>query len=239
MAVYVIADIHGEKALFDRMLEKIYFNENDTLYVLGDIIDRGPEPIPLLLRLMELPNAVPILGNHELMALPCLRFLMREITEESIAQADDEIIESLLCWQQNGCAATLEQFARLDEERRQAVIEYIEDMYLFEQTEAGGRRYLLVHAGLGGFEKDRELTDYSPDELVWERSDPDERYFDGVFTVMGHTPTQFFTDDPRSGYIIRRNGNILIDCGACFRGGRLACLCLDTDEEFYVEREEA
>ena len=52
MAKYVIADAHGEKALFDKMLEKIGLSDEDTLFVLGDIIDRGPEPIPLLLEIM-------------------------------------------------------------------------------------------------------------------------------------------------------------------------------------------
>ena len=31
-----------------------------------------------------------------------------------------------------------------------------------------------------------------------------------------------------------KNNFIAIDCGACFENGTLACLCLDTMEEFYV-----
>ncbi len=238
MAVYVIADIHGEKKMFDKMLEKIDLTESDTLYLLGDIIDRGPEPIPLVMELLAMPNALPILGNHELMALDCLRFLLKEITEESIASADRETIGKLLNWQENGCETTLRQFMELDEEMRQEVIEYIEEMYLYEEVKAGGQKYLLVHAGLGGFEKDRPLEDYTPEELVWDRCDLDTQYFSDTLVVTGHTPTQFVFDDPRAGYIVRRNGNIAIDCGACFEHGRLACICLDTEEEFYVERSE-
>ena len=37
------------------------------------------------------------------------------------------------------------------------------------------------------------------------------------------------------GYIYRKNNHIAIDCGACFPGGRLAAICLDTGEEFYSE----
>ena len=54
MLVGVISDIHGEYDLFMKMLEKIKFQDTDTLYILGDILDRGPNPIQLLRRLMEL-----------------------------------------------------------------------------------------------------------------------------------------------------------------------------------------
>ena len=37
---------------------------------------------------MEMPNAICIVGNHELMALECLKFLMQEVTEESLAGRD-------------------------------------------------------------------------------------------------------------------------------------------------------
>ena len=47
MATYVIGDIHGQ-------LEKMKFNENDELYVMGDVVDRGPDPIKALQYLMTL-----------------------------------------------------------------------------------------------------------------------------------------------------------------------------------------
>lgn len=47
IAIYVISDIHGEYDLFMKMLEKIKFQDTDTLYILGDILDRGPNPIHL------------------------------------------------------------------------------------------------------------------------------------------------------------------------------------------------
>ncbi len=66
--------------MFIELLEKIKLQETDTLYILGDILDRGPHPVKLLRKLMEMPNAICIAGNHELMALPCLEFLRKEIT---------------------------------------------------------------------------------------------------------------------------------------------------------------
>ena len=45
MAHYVMSDIHGEADRFSAMLETIHFSSQDTLYILGDVIDRGPEGI--------------------------------------------------------------------------------------------------------------------------------------------------------------------------------------------------
>ena len=67
MAVYVCSDIHGQRRLLTALLEKTGFSDDDRLYVAGDIIDRGPESIPLLLNLMKMKNAECILGNHEFM----------------------------------------------------------------------------------------------------------------------------------------------------------------------------
>ena len=85
MATYVVSDIHGEYDMFLELLDKIGLKETDTLYVLGDNLDRCPHPLRLLRKLMEMPNVVCLVGNHELMALECLEFLMKEITDMSIA----------------------------------------------------------------------------------------------------------------------------------------------------------
>ena len=66
IATYVVSDIHGEYELFIRLLEEIHLKETDTLYVLGDILDRGPHPIQIILKLMEMPTVVCLTGNHEL-----------------------------------------------------------------------------------------------------------------------------------------------------------------------------
>ena len=50
MAHYVISDIHGEVDRFYAMLAKIQFSVDDTLYILGDVIDGGPGGIILLAR---------------------------------------------------------------------------------------------------------------------------------------------------------------------------------------------
>jgi len=65
IATYVISDIHGQYDMFMELIDKIDLKQTDTLYVLGDILDRGPHPIKVLKKLMEMPNAICIVGNHE------------------------------------------------------------------------------------------------------------------------------------------------------------------------------
>ena len=52
MSTYVISDIHGEYDMFMDLLEKISLQDSDTLYILGDILDRGPHPVKTLRKLM-------------------------------------------------------------------------------------------------------------------------------------------------------------------------------------------
>lgn len=233
IATYIIADIHGEFDMFMELLNKIKLKETDTLYILGDILDRGPAPIKVLLKLMEMPNAICMVGNHELMALECLEFLCKDITDESIAEMDSETVDNLLNWQMNGSATTLDEFRKLDRETRQDVIDFIKEFLIYEELNVNGKEYLLVHAGLGNYSPEKDIEDYSLKELVWDRADYETQYFNDVYVVTGHTPTQGIEGNPKPGYIYRANNHIAIDCCACFPGGRLAAICLDTGEEFY------
>ena len=217
------------------MLEKIRLTDQDTLYILGDVVDRGPHPVKVLLKMMEMPNVVPILGNHEFMAFHCLSFLMDEITESSAESWGRDDIRFLANWIQNGADPTMKEFRALSREKQTEVLMYMWNFLAYAEVKAGGRKFLLVHAGLGHFRPDKKMKDYIMDDLLWERPDYGKRYFDKIEVVSGHTPTQLIEDNPRPGYIYRANGHIAIDCGACFSHGRLACICLETGEEYYVE----
>ena len=109
---------------------------------------------------------------------------------------------------------------------------------IYEEVAVSDRNYLLVHAGLGNYSPEKDIEDYSLHELVWIRADYDEKYFEDTFVITGHTPTQTIEDNPRPGFIYRKNNHIAIDCGACFSGGRLAAICLETGEEFYSSTNE-
>lgn len=230
--IYVMSDIHGEYEAYKELLKKIRFSDRDELFILGDCIDRGPEPIKVLKDMMLRPNVFPVIGNHEYMALKVLKQLMKEITEESCAEIKNSaLMQELLLWQQDGGAVTLEQFQKLDKEERYDILEYLEEFSLYEEAEAGGKSFVLVHAGLDNFSEERELSDYSLHELIFKAAELDRVYFKDRYLVTGHVPT--LAEKGNDGTVIIRNNNISIDCGKVF-GGRLAAVCLDNLKEFYI-----
>lgn len=55
-----------------RYVGKIEFQAEDELYVIGDVVDRGEQPMEILLDMMTRANVYPLLGNHDLIALELL-----------------------------------------------------------------------------------------------------------------------------------------------------------------------
>lgn len=147
--VYVMSDIHGCYQEFLELLKLIEFSERDELYILGDMLDRGSDPISLLLDLMTRPNVYPMLGNHDYMALTVLKKLNVEITEENFeSHLSQEDFVDYMYWMEDGGGTTVNQFSRLGKEGRDAVLEYLEECTVLEEIEMKGRRYILVHADM-------------------------------------------------------------------------------------------
>ncbi len=71
MALYLIGDVQGCDAALQRLLEKIDFSSSrDTLYLLGDLVNRGPQSAAVLRRVMGYgDSAQSLLGNHDLSLL--------------------------------------------------------------------------------------------------------------------------------------------------------------------------
>lgn len=55
--IYVMSDIHGNAIRFNSIMEQIDLQPEDTLYVLGDVIDRYPDGIRILRLLMSMPKS--------------------------------------------------------------------------------------------------------------------------------------------------------------------------------------
>ncbi|MEE0265499.1 MAG: metallophosphoesterase family protein, partial [Acutalibacteraceae bacterium] len=226
---YVMSDIHGCYEEYLKALDMINFSDDDTLYILGDIIDRGYDSMKLMKDIMSRKNIIPLAGNHEFAALRFLKSFSSDSTE------NDEILknsEDFLLWRMNGGDKTFAEFMELSEDERRMIVDYISEMSLYEEITVNDKAYLLVHAGLEPFDKDKAIEDYTIKQLLWSRPDYNSKYFDDRFTVTGHTPTA--REKGNNGTIIKRNNHIAIDCGCVF-GYNLAVFCLDTSEEFYIK----
>ena len=66
--VYAVSDLHGCCDKFRKLLEMIRLTDDDVLYVLGDVVDRGPENIRLVTELAGKRNICTLMGNHDYIA---------------------------------------------------------------------------------------------------------------------------------------------------------------------------
>ncbi len=232
---YVISDLHGypiEKLKI--LLEKAGFSENDFLYILGDVIDRnGDGGVGILQWLLDQPNVQLILGNHEAMLLSC-EFLFDEITDESVASFDSDKMKLLTNYQFNGGDITLKSLSKLNKESPETVadiLDYLHDCPLYEAVTAGGKDYLLLHSGLDNFSKNKKISDYTLDEILWAWPELEDKYFDDIITVFGHTPTMNYGEQ-YCNKIIKTKTWIDIDMGAADGKTEPVLLRLDDIKEF-------
>lgn len=225
---YVIADPHGEYDRYQRLLDLIGFSDVDTLYILGDVVDRGGiGGIDMLLDLMDRPNVIMLLGNHESMCL------------KAIDQPDNQ--RAVSHWTRNGGQVTCDALFRLPEEARGRVLDFLRALPDHLDLEAGGRRFHLVH----GFPAD------NTHDRLWLRPGPNAEspFSDGRIVVAGHTPVcELWGDDEESrtqylrkldgGHIriFHGRGYINLDCACGYRipQRRMACLRLEDMAEFYT-----
>ena len=101
MALYLIGDVQGCDAPLGRLLDKIGFSPSrDTLFLLGDLVNRGPASAQVLRRLMGYgTSAQCLLGNHDLSLLAVahgFRTLHPRDTLDPVLHAPDR--EALLDW---------------------------------------------------------------------------------------------------------------------------------------------
>ena len=125
MALYCIGDIQGCDSALERLLDLIGFSASrDTVYLLGDLVNRGPDSAAVLRRCMAHGDALrPLLGNHDLHLLAAAhgaRKPSRRDTLASILEAPD----------------------------RDALLQWLRLQPLARQHIYGGTPLLMVHAGV-------------------------------------------------------------------------------------------
>lgn len=266
MATYVISDIHGYLSrMFDVLRIANFDWDNDELYVLGDVIDRGPESAEALhWAVEEAPDNVHfLLGNHEDMAYRALLQVVDDVPIDNILYNDP--------WSWNGGYKTLDNCRELyGTEWCMKAAFWIRDLPLYYIVDDK----LLVHAGLGmgAARRDDDFIEHGRNEIIkipgievpqwsqhllWIRerwlADQKSYPYDIIF---GHTPTSLnWMDgvrflhhmDPESykpiscqgqpEYIVRITGFDNYKVRYCIDTGRnrMGLLRLDDYAEFYSD----
>lgn len=233
--VYVMSDIHGLYDRYEKMLEKINLTPEDTLYVLGDVIDRGEGGIRILLDIMSKSNIKFLRGNHE------------QMMYHYYTETGEKWEEHKRRWERNVCQPTQRGFESLPKEQQIRVLEFIQNAPYYAEVEAGNRKYYLTHgAPLKWGEEDHAVrypeahpdSKFRPDyweAVLWERIEADRVPFTDKTLVFGHSCTERYQD--KLPYQIWFGENkIDIDCGCGDNNEytQLGCLCLDNLKEYYV-----
>ena len=229
MSTYVMSDIHGRMGAFHNMLEKIRFSDGDLLYVIGDVVDRGPNGIRLLQEIMQAKNIRMLLGNHELMML--------DYFSPSATQTEK------IRWNRNRNGETLDQFRALSQREKEELLLFLKSRPDWTEVTVKGQIYHLVH-GWPGIDRH---------DCVWGRP-ADAQVFAPMSRkrlIVGHTPVpmllhpsdsdmnRYFRELERTGghvEILHAPGFIDIDCGCGHSapGCCLGCLRLEDMQGFYT-----
>ena len=216
---YVISDIHGQFDALMEMLEQIEFSEEDELYILGDVIDRGPKSIECIQWIMSKDNVLTLLGNHEVILYDTYIH-----DAKAVYPSLDEIRE------------------KLSQEQQEDIMRWIMDMPECKLITVDGKKFYLNHTQAVNL-------DYFKEDLTDRMFPKYEKYMgyndltiQDVISIHGHIPTmqmRKWNGQEKDGSIWKNKSETIIDidCGAGYpkEGGKLGCLRLNDMREFYVE----
>ncbi len=228
---YAIADIHGCSKTFETLLLRANLNKSDTLYLLGDYVDRGPDScgvLTLVMGLMESGYDVrPLRGNHEEMMLSTYK--------QDHCSGSEWWTDS---WLSEWGVEVIKSFSVRDlTDIPDKYWNFLDSLPLVEEISD----YIFVHASLDATKSDpvRETGRHS---MLWDNS-WHRGGVKGKILVSGHVVSPLHKI-----HASIQTGHILLDNGCCLpyeNGlGNLVMLNLDTKEtiiqalvdELYISR---
>jgi len=233
MSVYALADLHGQKQLWENI--KKYLKPNDILYFLGDAIDRGPDGYEIMKELLLDHRVIYIKGNHEQMMENALKEIKR--------YGGEWFGKALELWEHNGCYPTIEAW-EADGSMYDWIYVLKELPYYKTYINKEGRTIQLSHAGW-------TPGDFIPtnDMFLWDRGHffdkiPEEYIEDGWIMIHGHTPNLILMKELGKDNYEEKNGIVMyadgakidIDCG-CFFTNQISLLNLDTFKTILFKQE--
>lgn len=164
---WIIGDIHGEKTLLNKLIDKI--GTSEEIYCVGDVIDRGEDPLGCVDICIEKGIKV-VKGNHEDMAIDF--FFKQGRYQEGI-------------WISNGGIKTFNQinFLIKAELNAKKYIDWMLALPYYYKIDNEPENWIICHGGIKGKDIELQCKGAHPD-ILWRRKDirhPE------LFQVVGHT----------------------------------------------------
>lgn len=201
MSTYLIGDVHGCYDELRALLQQVDFNpEQDTLWLTGDLVARGPGSLEVLRYVKSLGDAVRlVLGNHDLHLLAVYAGISRNKPKDRLTpllEADDA--DELINWL-----------------RRQPLLQVDEE-----------KKLVMGHAGITP-QWDIETAKKCAREVeAVLASDSYPLFLDAMYGDMPNNWSEDLTGLAR----LRFSTNALTRMRYCFPNGQLDMICKDAPE---------
>ena len=195
MRKFIVSDLHGNLEMYFQImgyLENINKDDEVTLYINGDLIDRGTGSAYMLLDVMDRiknKKGFPIkylAGNHELM-----------MYQTSLNKEGNLWPKASIWYVRNGGLITLDGLRTLaNEEKEEEVLKFISELNIYHKfnEKINDKKIVLVHAKRPLVVKDEcdlKLKDNNKkvEKALWSRTDELSKIGKNkYFTIIGHTP---------------------------------------------------
>ena len=237
MARYACSDLHGRYDLAQLVLSNL--KDSDTLFFLGDAIDRGPQSWDTLQILLNDPRVCFFIGNHE----DFLVKLYGELDSVYIDCYHRFRWEIPSIWDYNGGRDMMQKCDDLrerDPEALQSLVTRISSSCRkLEFVNNAGKTIILSHAG---FTPGQEYRD--PDMQIWNRAHitnnwPKAEQYKDTYIIHGHTIAEYIPskhwNTPADGPLFYSNGHkIDLDMGSAYTGWTVT-FNLDTFDSIPIE----
>lgn len=239
--IYITSDIHGCLDSLKAVLKKAKFNEEkDKLYILGDIVDRGPFIWETYQWVKERlgKSVFMILGNHEDGFMTDVYIMKGLELKKNGKEPENEKEEKYIKLTQKywGVSDHYGTISRLTDDGHTLdelleMCDFFEALPLFYKITVNDKEWVLVHAYCW---QDVERT--PRDLMIWERcfAEEPETFCEGKNVIFGHTPTIFYWDKDIQMMKSEdgKSEKINVDCG-CVYGNKQCLLRLDDMKVFY------
>jgi len=239
--IIAVSDVHGNPAFFRGLLERVGFEPNDVLVLVGDLLEKGPESLALLHHVMELAQThevYTVCGNCDQLVSEFVdgeglldksfysRYLPRH-PESAIWQ----LARAAGCTQLEVTPACFARMRRAMAEHCRAELDFLRAMPHILETE----HLVFVHGGVPSMENMEGLSAFHvmKNDAFMSQGHAFEKY-----CIVGHWPVTLYDPCiPGARPMLDRQRRIISIDGGCVLklDGQLNALILpeESSQDFY------
>lgn len=232
---FAISDSHGNMELFNQVLN--YLQPDDTIYFLGDAIDRLPDGWKILNIILKDKRFKMLCGNHEDMM-----YKAYSLNKDKFFTGETIYSHEMSLWFYNGGNITYTNILNDNINDAKEILEIVGNLPTeAHYTNPEGKIIYMSHAGVVSGTPADYNSIWGRHDRLWNREHfyEDWQFNDNEFIVHGHTPVPYLMEDlleeevegkePDEPLTYCSGHKIDIDCGAHFMAAT-ALFNLDTFE---------